>query len=154
MNSHSKRFFKLIICHSRESGNLLCLIWDNEFEALANIKGFFRRLRIQALVKEGKGHLIPAKYFADSLPDDLLEEATAFSSRLVSGEKLPNYEETEVEIARITYDTLSLYILSIRARKVGKRIAYRVVGDQKTVYGFAPKTSSKPLTLYQLIQLI
>jgi hypothetical protein len=128
--------------------------WDYENNYLSSVKGWFRRLRIGQLIAEGKGDLLPVKYFASSLPDGFIEQAKNFSNRLVSGEHLPDYEPSEIEIARITYNTVFMYVISIRARKIGQRISYRVVDESNTSFTFAPKTSSRPFTFSELIEFI
>lgn len=70
------------------------------------------------------------------------------------GDFLPRLRGNEVEIARLSLDSTTWDVISIRARRVGRRIAYRVVDEYETNYVIRPKTSKRPLTLGQLIALI
>ena len=67
---------------------------------------------------------------------------------------LPKYLSCEVEIARITLESTTADVTSVRARPTRRGIAYRVVDEYNTKYSFRPRTSRRPLSLAQLINLI
>jgi hypothetical protein len=78
---------------------------------------------------------------------------------LRSGQDLSEFKKDEVEIGRLRWaQTVHEEVTSIRARLVGARIAYRIDDELVTPEGgefkFAPKTSTLPLTLGELINLI
>ena len=78
---------------------------------------------------------------------------------LRSGADLPALRTTEVEIACLRLAaTIHEEVTSIRARRVGNRIAYRVVDEVLTPEGYTleimPRSSRQPITLGQLISLI
>ncbi|MCC5863471.1 MAG: hypothetical protein JJT93_16355, partial [Gammaproteobacteria bacterium] len=73
---------------------------------------------------------------------------------LRGGDFLPRLRRNEVEIARLSLESTTWDVISIRARRAGKRIAYRVVDEYGTDYKIRPKISARPLTLGQLIALI
>ena len=77
----------------------------------------------------------------------------------MGGEYLPPLRSNEVEIARVILETTTLDVISIRARKSGNRIYYRVVDeymDQEGSDRFVakPRWSKQPLTLRQVISII
>ena len=99
------------------------------------------------------------------LLEDVLDEKTrdalgANHPSWMGGEYLPGSLPGEVEIARIVLASMLRDVISIRARRRrgGRRILYRVV-DEYHVPGRLPWTcrpasSSRPLTLAQLVALI
>jgi hypothetical protein len=77
-----------------------------------------------------------------------------------SGEDLPTMGKQETEIARFTLaKTIHMEVTSIRARKVGSRIRYRVVcegyeGMCDYDYKTRPRSSTLPLSFGELTRLI
>jgi hypothetical protein len=75
-----------------------------------------------------------------------------------SGEDLPPVQPNETEIARVwTPTTVHAEVTSVRARSDGRSIFYMVVDEYWTEgnsYRISPESSTKPLTMEQLIQLI
>ena len=126
----------------------------DELSVLTNIKGQYRRVVIRQLISKGEAETIPNEYFSQSLPEAIIKELEEKSSRMASGEYLPDYLPGEIELARIIYDTINLEIISIRVRNKGSKFLYRVVDERNTKFAHMPKTSSRPLTLKQLISLI
>lgn len=74
----------------------------------------------------------------------------------MGGEYLPDLAPVEVEIARITLASVLQDVVSVRARKGRGRIRYRVVDEYNgdTLTGSNTRTSSRPLTLSQLVDLL
>ncbi len=75
------------------------------------------------------------------------------------GEYLPDYLLNEVEIARVTMRSTTMDVISVRARRTKHRIKYRIVdeyGDfwETDRYVMQPATSTKPLSLKQVIDVI
>jgi len=80
-------------------------------------------------------------------------------AKWANGFDLPTLLPTEVEIARLRLaETVHQEVTSIRARRVGRRIAYRIVDEVLSDLGyrfeFRPRSSSIPLTLGKLIEMI
>jgi len=76
-----------------------------------------------------------------------------------SGRDLRAFPATEVEIVRLQLtETIHEEVTSIRARRVGGRITYRIVSEVLTEYGyqfkFSPCSSTLPLTLGMMIEII
>ena len=72
---------------------------------------------------------------------------------LTAGEYLPTVKGAEIEIARICIDSTTGDVTSLYARLVGQRICYRVVDEYQgdTLSGRAQRTSSRPLTMGQMV---
>jgi hypothetical protein len=73
---------------------------------------------------------------------------------LMGGEYLPDYEEEEVEIARVSLDSTTADVISIRARRTAEGIRYRVVDEYETEYRCVPELSEWLLSTGKLINLI
>ena len=77
----------------------------------------------------------------------------------MGGEYLPPLRPNEVEIARVTLRSVTMDVFSIRARRAGERIYYRLVDEyleQEPPERFVvkPKWSKKPLTMRQMVSII
>lgn len=83
---------------------------------------------------------------------DVKPPPTAFGSR--GGDYLPPFKRKEVEIARLSLDSTTWDVISIRARPTSRGIAYRVVDEYNSEYSFRPKSSRRPLSLSDLISII
>ena len=67
---------------------------------------------------------------------------------------LPEREGGEVEIACVLLASVTADMISIRARRWGNRIAYRIEDEYDTHFHFKPKTFKRPLSMRELIGLI
>ena len=75
----------------------------------------------------------------------------------MGGEYLPPLRKGEVEIARISLQSVTADQISIRARGLGQRIGYYVIdeyGSDIATYVCRPASSSSPLSLRDLIGLM
>jgi hypothetical protein len=119
--------------------------------ALRNVKGRNRREMIRDYHSKG---LLPA--LSDNLLSDTLDDETRRSLDLIhpsfmGGEYLPDYRRDEVEIVRIELESTTSDVISVRARPRGKRIQYAVCDEYQVEYRLPQKTSSRPLSLRELI---
>jgi len=73
---------------------------------------------------------------------------------LMGGHYLPKNAVDEVEIARVTIESTSRDVVSIRAKRRGKRLTYRMMDEHGTTFLIQPTSSGRPLTMGELIQLI
>ena len=64
---------------------------------------------------------------------------------------LPEREGGEVEIACISLTSVTGDLISIRARRSGSRIVYRIVDEYDTHFRFKPRTSREPLSMGELV---
>jgi hypothetical protein len=75
----------------------------------------------------------------------------------MGGEYLPPLRKGEVEIARISLESVTADQISARARRMGQRIGYCVVdeyGSDIATYVCRPASSASPLSLGELIALM
>jgi len=70
------------------------------------------------------------------------------------GNYLPKFLNCEVEIARLALESTTWDVKSIRARPTSRGITYRVVDEYNNKYSFRPKTTRRPLSMRQLVDLI
>ncbi len=129
---------------------------DLETHFGAKAKGELRRQAGLALLGEG---IADEGILASSLPDDERAAVGAHHPWLMGGEYLPDYLLNEVEIARVTMKSTTMDVISVRARRTKHRIKYRIVdeyGDfwETDRYVMQPATSTKPLSLKQVIDVI
>jgi hypothetical protein len=125
-----------------------------EEQMLARIKGSVRRATAATVLATGGPAALDPSLFEESLSDEERLAVGAVHPVLMGGEYLPDSRPEEVEIARIELASTLRDVVSIHARRRGRRIAYAVVDEYHTVFSFRPKTSARPLTLRQLIRLI
>jgi hypothetical protein len=102
----------------------------------------------------GEADLEP-ELIADSLSDSSKCALQRIHPPLRGGEDLPDTGKGEIEIARLAYTcTVHCEVTSIRARRSGGRIHYRVVDEYETAITCGREWSDHPLTLGELIDLI
>ena len=129
---------------------------DLETHYGARAKGELRRETGLALLGEG---IADEGILTSSLPDDERAAAGRIHPWFMGGEYLPDYLSNEVEIARVTMKSTTMDVISVRARYTKHRIKYRVVDEYADFWGkdryvMRPATSTKPLTLKQVIDVI
>ena len=69
-------------------------------------------------------------------------------------EFLPHTEPSEVEIALISLESVTGDVIAVTARRRGSRIVYRIQDEYETHFHFKPKTSTRPLSMGELVALI
>ncbi|HRR40282.1 MAG TPA: hypothetical protein P5244_03500 [Syntrophales bacterium] len=127
---------------------------DPVAKALYNVKGTVRRYMIVSALRDGIYDRLPREIRKETLSDPERQMWGRIHPVAMGGEYLPDYREKEVEIARVELKSTTFDVISIRAREKGLFIDYRIVDEYGSAFEFSPKTSSKPLTLRELIELI
>ena len=132
--------------------------------ALNGIQGQMRREMVRDMLTAEGEHREVCDGVLGPIQDGLLEASISEDSvqslnhRLgpswLGGEYLPRSLPGEVEIARIVLKSVLLDIFSIRARWRSGRYRYRVVDEYENNFDIRRKSSIRPLTLGQLIDLI
>jgi hypothetical protein len=130
-----------------------------------SIKGNARRAALAEAAAVGKLEGVPASFFADSLSSEDL--ANGNGPGYITGEYLPNLRPGEVEIARVTVNSMfddapgmsgsAMEVSSIRARPKAGGIAYRIATESGVManrYTASPDWSEQPLTLEELVDLM
>ena len=120
---------------------------------ISDIQGAERRRIYTEALETGDTGLIPPEYLEDALSLNERRSWGAIHPNFLGGEFLPRKRKGEVEIARITIASTTQDVTAVYARRVGKRIHYRVVDEYQgqTLGHPNTRTSSKPLTLNALL---
>jgi hypothetical protein len=122
---------------------------------LSGIVGEARRQLVRKLVEAGRP--VPDRLDAAVLVEEMRQAWGRIHPSHMGGEYLPPLRKGEVEIARISLASVTADQISVRARRSGKRIAYRVVdeyGSDIATYVCRPASSVSPLSLGELIALM
>lgn len=136
--------------------------WDHADPAsaiLQNIKGQVRRDMARSVLEgtapESIGALKP-EIFEDEIDEGTRTFLGSCHPAMMGGEYLPGYGAGEVEIARIALESTTGDVISFRARRnrPGALLRYSVVDEYETEYTTTRRTSRRPLSLRQLIELI
>ncbi|MBK8907476.1 MAG: hypothetical protein IPM60_06145 [Rhodospirillales bacterium] len=124
-------------------------------KAESTIKGELRKAAVMVFCDQGP---VDARFFAESLPEEQRVAIGSCHPWLMGGEYLPDLRPDEVEIARVVMKSTTMDVVSIRARKAGRRIRYSIVDEYEEEgcreYVVSPRTSTRPLTLKQLIKMM
>jgi len=74
----------------------------------------------------------------------------------MGGEYLPPLRKGEVEIGRISLESTTADQISIRARRIGGQIGYRIVDEypESSTYVCHPASSLAPLSLRELVAMV
>ncbi len=120
---------------------------------LSKVKGTWRREVLNLAVEEDRLHEIDPFFTRTALSNDERRARAAVHPRFMGGEYLPDFEEGEVEVARLDLRSVTSDAISVRVRLVNKHFIYRVVDEYMDEYengllgspsGIA---SDKPLSL-------
>lgn len=120
----------------------------------SRVKGEFRRRVADDALEEDGERGVTAGLLESRISDAGRLDLGSIHPGLMGGEYLPDLGRREVEIARVSQNTVMSDAISVRARPSGKRIKYSVVDEHEGEYDFSPKSSTKPLTLAELIALM
>ncbi|WP_426041033.1 hypothetical protein [Brevundimonas sp. TWP2-3-4b1] len=103
---------------------------------------------LASILSEGDAPL-PLALAEPALPASLLRSWGTSHPAMLGGEYLPERRATEMEIARITLQSVTQDVICLYAAQGRGRIRYRVVDEYggDTLSGRAGRTSSQPLTL-------
>lgn len=114
--------------------------WDEETleqAILTNIKGDFRREEIRKALAAGTLETIPAEILKEALSENVRSFTGRIHPRFMGGEYLPDLEASEVEIARISLQSTTFDVISIRARRTSKgTILYRAVDEYEGEFNY------------------
>ena len=94
--------------------------WNDETleqAILKNIKGDFRREEIRKALAAGNMEAIPEEILQEALSENVRSFTGRIHPRFMGGEYLPDLEASEVEIARISLQSTTFDVISIRARR-------------------------------------
>src|SRR3989442_2873659 len=97
----------------------------------------------------------PASYW--TTPGDGVGDRRSVRRRAVfdlGREFLPDQQANEVEIACISLASVTGDVIAVTARRRGGRIVYQIIDEYGTRFHFDPKTSTRPLSMGELVSLI
>lgn len=117
----------------------------------SKIKGQIRGKKVIGEIRDQPVH---PELIKSELASDLKDIHGKIHPVMMGGEYLPDLKEKEVEICRIVLKSTTMDVTSIRAKKQKDRIIYRVKDEYDNEYRLIHKSSSKPLTMKQLINNI
>ena len=117
----------------------------------SRIKGELRR---KAAIKELDLGIADEGMLKSSLEKDERTAVGSVHPWFMGGEYLSDLHSNEVEIARVVLESTTMDVISIRARHTKDRIKYRVDDEYDSEYGFSPKSSKRPLSLGQIINIV
>ncbi len=120
----------------------------------SDVAGEVRRQVIRRFVEAGSP--VPYGFDAPVLNDAICAAWGRLHPSHMGGEYLPPLRDKEVEIARISLESVTADQISIRARRVGRRIEYCVVDEypETSTYVCRPTDSPSPLSLRELVVLM
>jgi len=123
---------------------------------LSSILGEERRRDVQQrLESEDFDPAVWGEWLTESKLDDQTRKLIgSIHPAFMGGEYLPQFGQNEIEIVRIVLASVTQDVISIRARRAGKRIAYRVVDEYETEFALPRNSSAAPMSLRQLIAFI
>jgi hypothetical protein len=121
---------------------------------LSRIKGEERKRDARRMLETGQMAHLREFLLAEGLGENTLALVSRLHPMLMGGEYLPDYEEDEVEIARVSLKSTTADVISIRGRPTPDGIGYRVVDEYETVFHCRPDISERPLTMRELIELL
>jgi hypothetical protein len=125
---------------------------DLKIPLLSGIAGETRRQLVRKLVEAGRP--VPDGLDAAVLDEETRQEWGRVHPSHMGGEFLAALRNGEVEIARISLQSVTADQISVRARRSGKRIGYRIVDEYEMGYVCRPASSASPLSLRELIALM
>ena len=121
---------------------------------LRNVKGRERRAMIRSYWEQGRLGELDETLLRDTLSEEDRDRLGQIHPVFMGGEYLPEYDDDEVEIARLDLESTTADVISIRARRLGRRIRYRIVDEYNGEFRLEREESTRPLSLAGLIRFL
>jgi len=123
-----------------------------ERHLLSKVKGTVLRRELQALVDAGRDAAVRALLTPNGVPPVIRKAYESIHPMYMGGNYLPDPEDGEVEIARITLKSVTYDVACVYARPDGGAIHYRVVDEYggETLQGTTEARTERPMTLGEL----
>lgn len=122
---------------------------------LSSIKGEERRKFVKSFIdKYGEENLPNISLTKDKLTDNERNLIGRLHPHYMGGEYLPDTNDDEVEIARLTMLSVTQDVISFRAKKRKDKIIYSIVDEYETEFEHSIKTRKKPLSFKELLKFI
>jgi len=116
---------------------------------LSRVKGTWRRDILEMAVEEDRLPEVDPFFTATSLSDEERKARSAVHPSFMGGEYLPDFEDYEVEVARIELNSVTGDVISVRGSQTQDGFRYRVVDEYDNECLLEPNeiTVDKPLCL-------
>jgi len=117
---------------------------------LSRVKGTWRRDILTMAIDEDRLNEAAPFFTRTALDEDDRRARSAVHPAFMGGEYLPDFEDDEVEVARLELESVTGDVISVRLRRGSEGYHYRVVDEYDgACLGDAQKiTADKPLTLH------
>ena len=124
-----------------------------------DLKSFYQ----SRILGQLRGKLISDNVEKVTVPDPLKKSSIEPNYRrvleqihpwMMGGEYLPDLLTDEVELCRVVLKSTTMDVTSLRIRKQKRRYTYRVVDEYSNKFKISPKTSTRPITMREVIQII
>lgn len=129
---------------------------DPEELMLRRIGGAVRRQIVKEMVQTGGMDAVPEGFGAEELNSGHKKAWGMIHPMCMGGEFLLPCEPGEMEIARLSLRSTTYDVLSVRAKRLKKRIRIRLADeyDDETLNEKHECISSRPITLWRLVKLV
>lgn len=119
---------------------------------LSRVKGTWRRDILEMAVEEDRLLEVDPFFTATSLSDEEKRARSAVHLSFLAGEYLPDFEDGEVEVARIELNSVTGDVISVRGSQTLDGFRYRIVDEYDNECLLEPNeiTVDKPLCLGEL----
>ena len=97
---------------------------------------------------------ISASFRENSLDQNLRDALGQIHPSMMGGEYLPQYLRSEIELCRVILDSTTMDVTSLRVRKQKHRYVYRLVDEYSNKFILTKKTSTKPLSMREVTQIL
>ena len=122
---------------------------------IRRIKGDHRKAFIAKAIKQDGLDSIPPQWTAHELGEMFKMMLTSRNPRNRGGEDLPDLEEGEVEITRVSLaDSVHGEVTSLRVRRDGNAMALRLVDEYQTEFVLPSDRIESPFTDEELVQFL
>ncbi len=123
---------------------------------LSRVKGAWRREVLEVAVEEDRLNEVDPFFTQVSLSNEERLARSAVHPCFMGGEYLPDFEEDEVEVARIELASVTADVISVRVRKGDKGFHYRVVDEYENECLAEPTeiVADEPLCLLDFGQFV
>lgn len=128
---------------------------SKEEAIIRRIKGDYRKEFIADAIKLGGLASIPPQWTAHELDEMFKMVLTSSNPRNRGGEDLPDLDDGEVEIVRVSLaDSVHGEVTSLRVRRAGNAMALRLVDEYQTEFELPSEQIERPFTSQELMQFL
>ena len=125
---------------------------DPSSAILRNVTGENRRQIIADFLKDETLEELDPALLHDELDPSVRQSLGRIHPSFLGGEYLPGYLSGEVEIARISLQSTTSDVVTLRARPTAEGISYRVEAEYKGRFTLPIEFSAAPLTLAEIVR--